>query len=107
MSNLDASTGSLASLSLGPDGTPQHDHAGESERCLDEYIDTIEAAVQRVFEFAQTTAQHLADTVDHDRDAEYYLHMIFNRGAYLHSVPPAVPHFFAVANASGESGHSL
>ena len=94
-----------ASFFRGDYSTPQQVHAEGSGRCLDEYLDTVEGAVQRVFDFAHTSAQHLVDTVGHDRDVEYYLRMIFHRGAYLHPFPPAVPHFLSVADVSGESGH--
>ncbi|KAI1785820.1 hypothetical protein LXA43DRAFT_1065555 [Ganoderma leucocontextum] len=79
------------------------------ERRLDEYLDTVEAAVHEVFQFARSTAQRLADsTVGRNRhDADYYLRMIFNRGAFLHPLPPAVPHFLDVAALSGESSNSL
>lgn len=59
----------------------------ESGGHLDEYLDTVEVAVQKVLRFAETTAQDLASTAEGDHDAEYYLRMIFARGAYLHPLP--------------------
>ena len=73
-----------------------------SARWADEYLDTVESGVQQVLQFAETTARLLADTVGHGHDAEYYLRLIFTRGAYLHPLPPAAPHFFSVAAVSCE-----
>ena len=105
MSTLDASL--PTSFCRGVDGNPQQGHPEAGGRRLDEYVDTVEAAIQRVLQFAQTTAQQLANTVDDDHDVDDYLRMIFTRGTYLYPFPPANPHFFNLSSPSGESGGSL
>ena len=104
MSTLDSSL--PTSFCPDVDENTQQGNPEAGGRCLDEYIDTVEAAVQRVLQFAQTTAQNLADTIDDDRDVDDYLRMIFTRGTYLYPIPPANPHFFNLSGASGESGGS-
>ena len=59
-------------------------------RRLKTRLDSVEVAVQDVFEYAQLCAQHLADTLG--KDPQYYLGVIFDRGAFIHpmSRPPAL-----------------
>ena len=73
-------------------------------RRLETRIDTVEAAMLDVFEYAERRAQRLSDTSGHN--SEYFLALMFDRGSFIY---PMSKHSMSAASESpsSKSGSSL
>lgn len=49
----------------------------------------VEETVGRVYDYARTSARHLANVCG--REEDHYLRLIFHHGAVLHPMPEQVP----------------
>ena len=74
-------------------GSPRSSDALVSRR-INDYLDTVEDAVQEVYRFAQGKARCLSNTVG--RHPDYYMSMIFQRCAFLHpTLKRRTVHYFS------------
>ena len=67
---------------------PSVDHARLARRA-EEHFTFVEDIVRRVYDFARTSARHLSNVYGYEED--YYLRLIFHRGAVLHPMPAQQP----------------
>ena len=79
---------SLGAFSLDSSRVPRVDQA-KPRRDEEGRFSVVEDAVQRVYDFARTSAQHLSALCGLDED--YYLRLIFQRGGFLFSTTEQEP----------------
>lgn len=75
---------SLGAFKVHGPKSPCVDQAKLARRAEEHYI-IVEEVVQRVYDYARTSAQHLSNVCG--REEEYYLRLMFHRGAVLHPMP--------------------
>ena len=79
-----SATHSLGAFKVHGLKSPGVDQAKLARRAEEHYI-IVEEVVQRVYDYARTSAQHLSNVCG--REEEYYLRLMFHRGAVLHPMP--------------------
>ena len=75
---------SLSAFNINNGGRPSVGQ-GKLARCVEERFTIVEEAVQRVYDFARISAHQLSAICG--QEADYYLRLIFQRGAALHPTP--------------------
>ena len=79
---------SLGAFKFKPSHPPRFDRA-EIASHAEERLSLVEATIQRVYDFACSSAQDLSHTCG--RDPDYYLRVIFKHGYLLHPTPESEP----------------
>ena len=79
---------SLSAFNLNSGGCPSVGQ-GKLARCAEERFAIVEEAIQRVYDFARISVHQLSAICG--QEADYYLRLIFQRGAALYPTPKQDP----------------